>query len=203
MIQEEKRQWKKGYSFVAGIDEAGRGPLAGPVIAAAVLINKKDFNLLRKNKLIRDSKQLSEIQRKKAYNFLIKKVKWGIGIISPKQIDKINIYNATKKAMEKSLKNLEKISKIDFIILDGNMKINIKQEQKSIIKGDKIVLSCSAASIIAKVTRDELMIKYDKKYPEYNFKKHKGYGTKEHFKKITTYGLCKIHRKSFNLTKDK
>jgi ribonuclease HII len=196
MIQEEKRLNKKGYKYVVGVDEAGRGPLAGPVVAGAVLIN--DFNLIKKNKLIRDSKQLSEKQRKQAYNFLIDKVKWGIGIVSEKEIDRINILQATKKAMIKAINDLHKKTKIDFVILDGNMKINIKHKQKSVIKGDQKVLSCSAASIIAKVTRDEIMIKYDKTYPQYNFKKHKGYGTLEHMKNIKKHGLCKIHRKSYN-----
>lgn len=195
MIQEEKRLWKKGYALVVGIDEAGRGPLAGPVVAGAVLINKKDFNLIKKNKLIKDSKQLSFNQRKQAYDFLIKRVKWGAGIISEKQVDRINILNATKKAMIKAVKALK--IKPDFLIIDGNIKLDIKCNQQGIVKGDVKVLSCSAASIIAKVTRDEIMIKLDKKYPNYNFKKHKGYGTKEHMKNIKKYGLCKIHRKSF------
>ncbi|GMX58673.1 MAG: hypothetical protein MCSN_3270 [Candidatus Microsyncoccus archaeolyticus] len=197
MIQEEKTLWKKGYSFVVGIDEAGRGPLAGPVVAGAVLIDKKCFNLIKKNKLIRDSKQLSSKQRRQAYEFLINRVKWGIGIVSEKEIDKINILNATKKAMLKAIKSLNKKTKIDFILIDGNIKINTKHSQKPVIKGDIKVLSCSAASIIAKVTRDELMIKYHRKYPKYNFERHKGYGTKEHMKNIKKYGLSKIHRKSF------
>ncbi len=198
MIQEEKRLWKKGFNSIIGIDEAGRGPLAGPVVAAAVLIDKKDFDLLKKNKLIKDSKQLSEKQRKQAYDVIINKVKWGIGIVSEKEIDKINIREATKKAMIKAIKNIEKKTKVDFIILDGNMSLDINYNQKTVIKGDQKVLSCSAASIIAKVTRDELMIKYDKLYPLYNFKKHKGYGTKEHYLNIKKYGICEIHRKSFH-----
>ncbi|HOC53936.1 MAG TPA: ribonuclease HII [Candidatus Pacearchaeota archaeon] len=195
MIQEEKRLWKKGYKLVVGIDEAGRGPLAGPVVAGAVLISKKDFDSIKKNKLIRDSKKLSFNQRKQAYDFLIKRVRWGTGIVSEKQIDRINILNATKKAMIKAVKALK--IKPDFLIIDGNIELDIKCNQQGIIKGDVKVLSCSAASIIAKVTRDEIMIKLDKKYPKYNFKKHKGYGTKEHTKNIKKYGLCKIHRKSF------
>lgn len=197
MIQEEKALWKKGYNFIAGIDEAGRGPLAGPVVAGAVLIDKKSFNLIKKNNLIRDSKKLSFNQRKKAYDFLKNRVKWGIGIISEKEIDKINILNATKKAMIKALKDLNKKTGLDFVIIDGNIRLDINYPQKFVIKGDSRILSCSAASIMAKVTRDEIMIKYDKKYPEYNFKKHKGYGTREHMKNIKKYGLSKIHRKSF------
>lgn len=197
MIQEEKRLWKKGFNFVVGIDEAGRGPLAGPVIAAAVLINKNDFQLLKRNKLIRDSKQLSEKQRNEAYQLLNNKIEWGIGLVSEKTIDRINILNATKKAMEKALKDLNKKTKIDFVLIDGNISLNIEYNQKSIIKGDQKVLSCSAASIMAKVYRDKIMIKYDKKYPDYGFKKHKGYGTKEHYRNIRKKGICPLHRKSF------
>ncbi|MDD3292916.1 MAG: ribonuclease HII [Candidatus Pacebacteria bacterium] len=197
MIQEEKKLWKKGLNLIVGIDEAGRGPLAGPVVAAAILINQKDFNLLKNNKLIKDSKQLSEKQRDRAYNFIINKIKFGTGIVSEKEIDKINIREATKKAMVKAIKSLEKKTKIDFIILDGNMSLDVKYNQKPIIKGDQKVLSCSVASIVAKKTRDKIMIKYDEKYPLYNFKKHKGYGTKEHYSNIKKHGICEIHRKSF------
>jgi ribonuclease HII len=202
MIQEEKRLWKKGYKYVVGIDEAGRGPLAGPVSASAVFIPQKYFTNAKKIKSVKDSKQLSERKRKEVFNELMKdkNIKWGIGIVSEKIIDKINILEATKLAMIKAVKDLEKRNKVkvDFVILDGRMKINIDIDQESIIKGDDKVFSISAASIIAKVIRDELMIKYDKKHPQYNFKKHKGYGTKEHIKNIHKYGICPIHRKSFN-----
>jgi len=200
MIQEEEKLWKRGYKIVAGIDEAGRGPLAGPVVAAAVFINKKDFSFLKKIGLIKDSKELTPQKRKEAFELLIKKVEWRRGIVSEKIIDRINILQATKLAMGKALKDLEKRSKIkaDFAIIDGITKINFEINQKVIVKADKKVLSCSAASIIAKVTRDELMIKYDKKYPLYNFKQHKGYGTKEHMAMLKKYGPCPLHRKSFN-----
>jgi len=201
MIQEEKRLWKKGYKYIVGIDEAGRGPLAGPVAAGAVLILEKDFKEAHKIKSVKDSKKLKEGKRKEVYLNLIKnkKIKWGIGMVSEKTIDKINILEATKLAMIKAVKDLEKKNgiKVDFLILDGKMKINLKIDQESIVKGDDKVFSISAASIIAKVRRDELMEKYDKKYPQYNFKKHKGYGTKEHLQKIKKYGACEIHRKSF------
>jgi ribonuclease HII len=200
MIQEEKRLWKKGYRHVVGIDEAGRGPLAGPVAAGAILILEKDFKEVKRIKA-RDSKKLKEKQRKGVYLELIKnkKVKWGIGMASEKIIDRINILEATKLAMIKAVRDLEKKNKIkaDFLILDGKMKLDLKIDQESIVKGDDKVFSISAASIIAKVKRDELMEKYDKKYPQYNFKKHKGYGTKEHLERMGKYGACKIHRKTF------
>ncbi|MFZ3057997.1 MAG: ribonuclease HII [Minisyncoccales bacterium] len=201
MIQEEKKLWKKGYKYVAGIDEAGRGPLAGPVVSSAVLILEKDFKHAKKIKSVKDSKKLSEKKREQVYPNLINssKLKWGIGMVSEKMIDKINILEATKLSMIKAVKNLEKRNeiKVDHLILDGRMKLNLKIAQISIIKADDKVFSVSAASIIAKVTRDRIMIEYDKTYPAYNFKKHKGYGTKEHMKKIKKNGICKIHRKSF------
>lgn len=201
MIQEEKKLWKKGYRYVVGIDEAGRGPLAGPVVSGAVLILEKDFKEVKKIKFVKDSKKLSEKKREEVYLNLTNnpKIKWGIGIISEKIIDKINILEATKLSMIKAIEDLEKKNnlKVDFLIIDGKMKIDFDANQKSIIKGDDKVFSVSAASIIAKVTRDRLMIKYDKKYPKYNFKKHKGYGTKEHLDNIEKNGICEIHRKSF------
>jgi len=201
MIQEEKRLWKKGYKYVVGIDEAGRGPLAGPVVSGAVLILEKDFKEIKKIKSVKDSKQLNEKKREDVYLNLINnsKLKWGIGIVSEKVIDKINILEATKLSMIKAVNDLEKKNKIkvDFLVLDGKMKINTTTSQESIIKADDKVFSVSAASIIAKVTRDRLMIKYDKKYPQYNFKKHKGYGTMEHLINIKKNGICPIHRKSF------
>lgn len=201
MIQEEKRLWKKGYKYIVGIDEAGRGPLAGPVVSGAVLILSKNFKEVKKIKSVKDSKKLTEKKRGEVYTNLINnsKLKWGIGIVSEKVIDKINILEATKLSMIRAIKNLEKKNKIkiDYIILDGKMKINLSIAQESIIKADDKIFLVSAASIIAKVTRDRLMIKYDALYPAYNFKKHKGYGTKEHLKNIRNNGVCKIHRKSF------
>jgi len=201
MIQEEKKLWKKGYKYVAGIDEAGRGPLAGPVVSSAVLILEKDFKYAKKIKSVKDSKKLSEKKREEVYPNLINssKLKWGVGMVSEKMIDRINILEATKISMIKAIKDLEKKNniKVDHLILDGKMKLDLEIDQLSIIKADDKVFSVSAASIIAKVTRDRIMIEYDKTYPAYNFKKHKGYGTKEHMKKIKKNGICKIHRKSF------
>lgn len=190
----------KESKHIIGIDEAGRGPLAGPVVAAAVLDSPK------KIRGIKDSKLLSEKERERLYIEIINNYKWGIGIVSPKRIDKVNILEATKEAMVKAVHNLEKKYKlkIDHLIIDGNMKINIDISQKSIIGADRKIYCVSTASIIAKITRDHLMIKYDKLYPEYNFKKHKGYGTREHLKLIKKYGSCEIHRKSFKpFDKDK
>ena len=200
-FKEEQNFWKKGINFVVGIDEAGRGPLAGPVVAGAVvLLNKKLQNL---SLGVKDSKKLTSKQREEIYNYFKKNitVQWGIGIVSEKVIDKINILEATKLAMIKSVKNLEKKlgkSKEKLVlIIDGNMKLNSEFEQKSIIKADQKVFSCALASIFAKVTRDKIMQKYHKKYPKYGFDKHKGYGTAYHFEMIKKHGACDIHRKSF------
>ena len=192
---------KKRLKCVAGLDEAGRGPLAGPVIAAALTIEDEE----NKRKLkIRDSKKLSPKVRETIYKALSRQqtVKWGTGRVSEKVIDRINILEATKLAMIRAVGNLSKKlkkNKIDFLILDGNFKIDLPIQQKSIIKADEKFFSCSFASIIAKVTRDRIMERYHKKYPQYGFDKHKGYPTKLHFKMIRKYGLCKIHRKSFKL----
>lgn len=186
---EEKKLWKQGYKCVAGLDEAGRGPLAGPVVAAAVIFNSPV------SLKIKDSKKLSEKQREYFYKVLTTHpdIKWGAGIVSEKIIDKINILQATKLAMNRALKNLNP----DFLILDGNFAINSKIKQKSIIKADAKVFSCTAAGIIAKVTRDRIMQKYHKKYPEYNFLQNKGYPTKAHFASLERFGPCKIHRRTF------
>lgn len=193
-LKEEKFLWKQGFKFVAGLDEAGRGPLAGPVVACAVVL-KPCKNFLKK---INDSKKLSEKQREDFYRILTnhKDVEWGVGIVSEKVIDKINILQATKLAMQKAIEDLGCAA--DYLLLDGNFSIRSDILQKAIIKGDQKVISISAASIIAKVTRDRIMQAYDKKYPQYGFKKHKGYPTKFHCQKIAEFGLSKIHRKSFH-----
>jgi len=197
-LKEEKKLWKKGYKVVVGLDEAGRGPLAGPVVAAAVsIIPNSKFQIPK----LKDSKKLTLKKREEFFKIITKtpNIKWGIGKVSEKVIDKINIFEATKLAMKRAIKSLERKlkRKANFLILDGNFKIDLKIPQKSIIKGDEKVLSCAMASIIAKVTRDRIMEKYAKKFPEYGFEKHKGYGTKFHLKMLRKYGPCKIHRRSF------
>ena len=204
-IQTEKNFWKKGYPLVVGIDEAGRGPLAGPVVASALIVlspqvNKKLFIL------INDSKQLTAKNRELAFHQLKQdpNIAFGLGQVSEKIIDKINIFEATKLAMQKAVLNLiKKIKQTpSLLIIDGLHKINLPFEQKPIIKADTKIFSCAAASIIAKVTRDQLMDKYHKHFPEYGFKQHKGYGTKLHFAMIKKHGACKIHRQTFAPIKD-
>jgi len=198
-FKEEDKLLKKGLRVVVGIDEAGRGPLAGPVVAASAIIRVRNFSYKEE---VRDSKKLTPKKRQRIYDLLMNgsEVEWGIGIVSEKIIDKINILEASKLAMEKSVLDLSKKikpQKIDFLLLDGNFKIKVDLMQKSIIGGDDKVLSIATASIIAKVTRDKMMEKYHKQYPLYGFDKHKGYGTKLHFRMLEKYGLCKIHRKTF------
>jgi len=195
-LREEKKLWKKGYKRVACLDEAGRGALAGPVVAGAVILIQNTKYKLQNTKL-KDSKQLSAQQREKFHQILTNHpaIKWGIGRVSERVIDKINILEATKLAMEKAIRKLNK--KPDFLILDGNFKINSEIPQKSIVKADEKVFSCASASIIAKVTRDRIMQKQAKKYSQYGFDKHKGYPTKYHRQMLKKYGPCKIHRKTF------
>ncbi len=196
-LREEKKLWKKGFKKVAGLDEAGRGPLSGPVVAAAVSIIANCKLKIADFKNLKDSKKLSPKKREEFYKILKKNpaIEWGIGKVSEKVIDKINILEATKLAMKKAVKNLER--KPDFLILDGNFKIDSNIPQKPIIKGDEKVFSCAAASILAKVCRDRIMQRYHKKYPQYGFDKHKGYPTKLHLRMLRKYGPCKIHRISF------
>ncbi len=198
-FNEEKKLWRKGYRVVVGLDEAGRGALVASVVAAAVFIKKFSIFNFQFSK-INDSKKLTSKKREEFYEMIINhpQIEWGIGRVSEKVIDKINILEATKLAMKKAVKNLEKkISSIDFLILDGNFGIGLDIPQKSIIKADEKVFSCAAASIVAKVYRDKIMMRYHKKYPTYRFDKHKGYPTKLHRELLKKHGPCEIHRKSF------
>ncbi len=252
----ENRLLSKGYELIIGIDEAGRGPLAGPVVACATTVRNSKFLISNfqtnpkskiqnpKNSrlqvtgcglwdLIRDSKTLSHKQRENLYDFIHEHFYVGVGICDHKTIDRMNILQATFLAMKKAVsdlirnpnkehnllchscegRNTEKSisgSRIKYgmtncrcvVLVDGNKKIpNFSMEQKFIVNGDKLVKSISAASIIAKVTRDWIMIEMHKKYPHYHFHKHKGYGTKLHMKMLEKHGPCKIHRRSFKPVK--
>jgi ribonuclease HII len=181
-----------------GIDEAGRGPLAGPVVAACAIVDQNNFS-----KKIDDSKKLSSKQRREIYIELLENTKFGIGVVDAPKIDEINILNATKLAMHLALLDLQKKYQIfpQIILVDGNF-IPFKKQDKiieiiPIIKGDQKSLSIAAASIIAKEFRDDLMLKIDQEYPQFGFKKHMGYPTKFHVEKIKEFGICQFHRKSF------
>jgi ribonuclease HII len=185
----------EGFSYIAGIDEVGRGPLAGPVVAAAVIL-KDDCFLPGLN----DSKKIPEKKREEYYEKILEScVSYGIGIVSSVEIDEINIYEATKKAMLSALQNLNKVP--DYLLIDA-MKLEVPFPQESLIKGDARSVSISAASIIAKVTRDRIMADYAKQYPEYSFEKNMGYGTAEHLTALMKSGPTPIHRYSFAPVKD-
>ncbi|MBF0252512.1 MAG: ribonuclease HII [Candidatus Omnitrophica bacterium] len=186
----EKKAFKEGYKITAGIDKAGKGPLAGPVIAAAVIVNDKEFI-----ERVDDSKKLTEKMRKKAYLDIMKRCQVGIGSASVKEIDSVNIYQATMIAMKRAVEDLK--NEPDFLLVDGNMKISFKQKYVSLTSGESKSFSIACASVIAKVYRDQLMTDLDKQYPVYGFAKHKGYGTAEHINAIKKYGLSEVHRHSF------
>lgn len=202
-LREEKKLWRKKYQRIVGLDEAGRGPLAGPVTVCAVSLKKNLISKIYNLKFIlKDSKKLTSKKRKEIYKLLINNpaIETATAKVSEKVIDRINILEATKLAMKRAVEKLKtknKRLKVDFLILDGNFKINSDIPQKSIIKGDEKVFSCAAASIIAKVKRDNIMKEYHKRYPQYGFDRHKGYPTEFHRKMLKKYGPCKIHRKTF------
>lgn len=188
----EETIYSNGIEYICGIDEAGRGPLAGPVVVAAVIMPKDSMI-----EGVNDSKKVSEKKRELLYDLIVNEaIAYGVGILTPEEIDSINILNATKKGLTDALKNLK--VKPEIILVDALTNIDtlgIKYE--SIIKGDAKVYGIACASIIAKVTRDRIMREYDSVYPQYGFEGHKGYGTAKHISAIKEYGLCSIHRRSF------
>jgi ribonuclease HII len=191
LLQYERKLWAQGYTYLGGIDEAGRGPLAGPVVAACVILPKE---LIIPQ--VDDSKKLTAAKREELFNQINNNaVAIGIGIIENSKIDLINIYNATKEAMEQAVTACKE--KPDYLMLDAMRLQSVSVPQLSLIKGDSISQSIAAASIVAKVTRDRIMESFSRLYPSYGFEKHKGYGTEEHIKAIHKYGLSPIHRKSF------
>lgn len=190
-LKYEKELYNDGYTLIAGVDEVGRGPLVGPVVAAAVIL-PKNYKL----EGLTDSKKLSEAKRN-YFDEIIKRdaISYGIGVIDNNIIDEVNIYEATKLAMKQAISNLK--IKPDYVLTDA-MKLDIDIDFKPLIKGDLRSLSISAASVIAKVYRDKLMYLLDKKYPYYNFKNNKGYPTKDHIEAIKKYGIIKEHRISYH-----
>lgn len=201
-LQKENEIFALGYNLVAGVDEAGRGPLAGPVVAACVIISR-DFKIEEGDlELVADSKKLSAKKREIIFKAIKEKaLSVEISVVSHETIDKVNILRASLAAMRKAVEKSQ--AKPDFVLVDGNFKIpKLEIPQRAIISGDALVWVIAAASIIAKVSRDFLMEEADKLYPEYGFAKHKGYGTKAHIAKIMEIGPCPIHRKSFAPIKD-
>ena len=191
----EKELFDQGINIIGGTDEAGRGPLFGPVVAACVVL-PKDFVL----EGLTDSKKLSEKKRNIFYDYIINNSIWAVGIIEPEEIDRINIYEASRKAMIKAIKKVQKQIDLEYVLSDA-MPINIDIPVKSIIKGDAKSISISAASVIAKVTRDSILYEIDKKYPQYGFANHKGYPTKKHLEALEKYGLIDGYRKTYGPVK--
>lgn len=193
----EKELYNEGYNYIGGTDEAGRGPLYGPVVAACCVL-PKDFVLEGLN----DSKQLSEKKRNMYIDYIKENaLAYGIGIVSAEEIDEINIYEASRKAMILAINEVRKKLKIDYVLTDA-MPLSIDIPSLPIIKGDAKSITIAAASVIAKVTRDEMLYEIDKKYPQYGFAKHKGYPTKAHIEAINKYGLIDGYRKTYGPVKE-
>lgn len=191
MLEYENKLYEKGITLIAGVDEVGRGPLIGPVVAAAVILPKGFYH-----PGIKDSKKLSEKKREELYKVITENaLSIGVGTVSEEVIDEINIYEATKTAMKEAINSLT--IPPEHVLIDA-MKLDLKIPSTSIIKGDALSESIAAASIIAKVTRDHLLMKMDEEYPMYDLKNNKGYGTKKHLEALEKYGACKYHRKSYS-----
>ena len=191
-LEFENEALNEGYEIICGIDEAGRGPLAGPVCAACVVLPK---GVVISG--VDDSKKISEKKRDALFDVIKEQaLDYGIAFASEKEIDEINILQATFLAMRRAVGKLEKV-KPDFALIDGNKKPGLEIAERTIIKGDSKSANIAAASILAKVTRDRYMLEMAEKYPEYRFERHKGYGTKLHYEMIEKHGICDIHRKSF------
>ena len=191
LLAQEYKARAEGFKDIAGVDEVGRGPLAGPVVAAAVILREYDFSAK-----IDDSKRLSALQRQRAYEEISDKAYIGIGIVPEDIIDSINIYRATILAMETAVLDLSR--RPDLILIDGNIRLKFSCRQLSIVGGDRKSLSIASASIIAKVTRDRLLRFYHEIFPVYGFDRHKGYGTKRHIAALRERGMSPVHRRSFN-----
>lgn len=195
-LAEERALCAQGYRHIAGLDEAGRGAWAGPVVAAAVILSLGDLNLSRSLDGVRDSKQLSPRQRDALYELIrAVAVAVGVGVVSPEDIDAMGIVPATRRAMAAAVAQLSLSP--DFLLIDFLHLDEVALPQKGIVKGDAHCLSIAAASIIAKVTRDRLLIEWEETYPGYGFARHKGYGTRQHRAALNDLGPCGIHRRSY------
>ena len=197
LYEYENELYDKGINYIGGVDEVGRGPLIGPVVASCVVL-PKDFVL----EGLTDSKKLSEKKRDKFYDYIIEHaLAYGIGVVSPEEIDEINIYEASRKAMLIAISKVREQINLEHVLIDA-MPINIDIPTTSIIKGDAKSISIAAASVVAKVTRDKMMYELDEKYPMYGFASHKGYPTKKHIEAIHKYGLIEGYRKSYGPVKE-
>ena len=197
LYEYENELYDKGIKYIGGVDEVGRGPLIGPVVASCVVLPK---NFILEG--LTDSKKLSEKKRNIFYDYIINNcVAYGIGIVSPEEIDEINIYEASRKAMIIAINKVREQINLEHVLIDA-MPINLDIPTTSIIKGDAKSISIAAASVVAKVTRDSMMYEFDKKYPMYGFASHKGYPTKKHIEAIHKYGLIDGYRKTYGPVKE-
>ncbi len=197
LYQYEKELYQQNIYYIGGVDEVGRGPLIGPVVAACCVL-PENFVL----EGLTDSKKLTEKKREQFYPYIIEHcLAYGIGIISPEVIDEVNIYEATKLAMKKAIEEVQKKLPLEHVLIDA-MKLDLNIPSTSIIKGDAKSISIAAASVIAKVTRDHMMMELDQEYPMYGYKNHKGYPTKKHIEAIHQYGLIEGYRKTYGPVKD-
>jgi ribonuclease HII len=198
-LHHERLLWGQGVQLVAGVDEAGRGPLAGPVVAAAVILpaHWRQGGAPKDLRELNDSKQLTETQREEFFGLLVAhlEIQRGIAIVDALTIDRINILQATHRAMNEALAQLR--PQPQHALVDGRPVNTIRMAQTALVKGDSLSYSIAAASVLAKVTRDRMMLDYERQYPGYGFAEHKGYGTPQHLAAITELGPCAIHRKSF------
>ena len=192
----ENELYSEGIKYIGGVDEVGRGPLIGPVVACCCVL-PKGFKL----EGLTDSKKLTEKKRDEYYEYLIQNTIYGLGIIDAEKIDEVNIYEATKLAMYEAISNVRKQIDLEYVLIDA-MPLDLDIPTNSIIKGDAKSISIAAASVIAKVTRDRMMIELDKKYPMYGYAKHKGYPTKAHIEAMHKYGLIEGYRKSYGPVKE-
>ena len=191
MWEIENSFYSEDIQVICGVDEAGRGPLAGPVCAAAVIL-PMDLELPG----LTDSKKLTDKKRRELYPIIKEQaIAWGIGFASHEEIDELNILQATYLAMSRAIQALE--GKADFALIDGNRAKDFGIPLKTVVKGDSLSASIAAASVLAKVARDDIMLEMAKEYPEYGFEVHKGYGTKQHYEALRQHGHCPIHRMSF------
>lgn len=187
----EKELHKAGYKLVAGLDEAGRGPWAGPVVASAVILKNKAMRMPG----LKDSKQLTAKQRMAIFGLIKRKIYYGTGLATNSEIDRYGLIKATNLAFVRAIQNLPIAP--DFLVIDGRDKFEFEIPYRSYIRGDECIQSVCLASIIAKVTRDEIMCTYNTQFPEYGFDRHKGYGTHSHIKALKKYGPCVLHRRSY------
>jgi ribonuclease HII len=191
-LEHEKKLRARGFSFIAGIDEAGRGPLAGPVVAAAVILPAKF-----RHKVLRDSKQLTALQRDRIYEELVSnsEILWAVTALTHEDVDTLNILKATHQAMRLAVAKLS--VQPDHVLIDGLPVRPFPIKQTALVGGDGLSLSIAAASVIAKVTRDRMMLDFDSQFPEYGFAQHKGYGTPQHLERLRQHGPSPIHRRTF------